>query len=341
MENVLKSKSQTLITGVYRTGSEYLSKLINTHPQISSTDYAVNIFRFSYNRYDPINEKSNYLKLLTDTNQRLKERYFYQFDFETLVEKLEKIPQITYGALYDLIMQEVYLKGEKIHWAEKNQLLWREIPLFIQMMRNPKTIHIIRDPRSVLASFKKYTNAPSPLYLGAIFNCYDSMKKANEYLKSLPSDQYLLVRYEDLAANPIQILKKCWKFIGVEESKIEIDPSTWKDAYGNPWFSNSSFHQNNVEDQFDSNKSIARWRGNLSQDEIDLTEFICFDYMQSFGYETKIKNDKNNVSPLFKKLAGNSELCMSYYERWSRGEGIQEFPSNPLDRANWETGSKK
>ena len=35
--------------------------------------------------------------------------------------------------------------------------MWREIPTFIGMLPNAKAIHIIRDPRSVLASFKKYT----------------------------------------------------------------------------------------------------------------------------------------------------------------------------------------
>ena len=51
------STSQTLITGVYRTGTEYLTQLVNCHPNISATMYSVNIYRFVEGKYDPINIK--------------------------------------------------------------------------------------------------------------------------------------------------------------------------------------------------------------------------------------------------------------------------------------------
>ena len=46
----MKSKSQTLITGSYRSGTEYITHLINSHPSISASMYQINIMRFAYKK---------------------------------------------------------------------------------------------------------------------------------------------------------------------------------------------------------------------------------------------------------------------------------------------------
>ena len=66
-------------------------------------------------------------------------------------------------------------------WADKTQLVWTRVPDFLDMFPNGKVIHIVRDPRNVMASFKKSTYAPEPAYISAAFNCYDSMKKGLFY----------------------------------------------------------------------------------------------------------------------------------------------------------------
>ena len=70
-------------------------------------------------------------------------------------------------------------------WGRKTQLVWRQIPDFLKIFPKGKAINIIRDPRSVLASFKKSTYNPEPAYLGAIFNCYDQWKKSLLYKKNI------------------------------------------------------------------------------------------------------------------------------------------------------------
>ena len=93
-------------------------------------------------------------------------------------------------------MCELYMNEGHTHWAEKNQLMWREIPIFIGMMPNAKAIHIIRDPRSVLASFKNYTRYAYPACLGSVFNSYDSLKTALEHQQYL-GESIKLVKFED------------------------------------------------------------------------------------------------------------------------------------------------
>ena len=64
------SKKQILITGVYRSGTEYFSHLLNQHPEISSTMYRINALRFINNKKEK--NKINYNKLINDLSKRLK-----------------------------------------------------------------------------------------------------------------------------------------------------------------------------------------------------------------------------------------------------------------------------
>ena len=68
---MINSKSQTLITGTYRSGSEFLTLLLNSHPELAATMYRVNLIRFVFQRYDPILKLNNLKAALLDTNKRL------------------------------------------------------------------------------------------------------------------------------------------------------------------------------------------------------------------------------------------------------------------------------
>jgi hypothetical protein len=330
------SKSQTLITGVYRTGTEYLTQLINTHREISATMYRVNVLRFIYNKYNPIEDEKNYTKALKELKERLQERYKLDIDINNIIEhiKLKKV-KLTYGYLYDLIMSELYLDENKSHWAEKNQLLWREIPQFIQMMPNGKAILVIRDPRSVLASFKKYTYAEKPLYLQAIFNCYDAMNYALKYKKVINKNKFLIIKYEDLAASPISEVNKIFRFLDIATVK-EININKFFDSYGDKWLANSSFHKNNNNKIFNINDSIHRWKKNLTTEEILMTELICHKQMLKFKYKTTSSSkDLNNISSMLNLFSANEDIISKVLNFLNEGIGIQEFPTNPLEKKNW------
>lgn len=327
------SKSQTLITGVYRTGSEYITQLVNCHPQVSATMYSVNIPRFVQGRYDPIGLPDNYLRALADIDERLGQRYQKSINVPALAAALERCGEVTYARLYDLVMSSLYLSGEKAHWAEKNQLLWREIPEFIGAMPNGKAVLVIRDPRSVLMSFKSYTYAPPPAYLGAVFNCLDAMQRAVRYASELPADRFLMLRYEDVAMDPQSAVEQVWRLIGVEGACDVHAQAGWVDAYGKPWHANSSFHDQDDAKPFDVAGSINRWRGKISDFELGFTEAVCGDLMAHFGYEACAK-------PADWLAAFRAEIhdpmVRAYYDVWSEtGAGIQAFPTDPLKPENW------
>ncbi len=327
-----------LLTGVYRTGSEYLIQLIDQHASVSASMYRVNALRFMVGRYDPISLIENQEKALKDLSERLLTRYKIKLNVENILEISKEEKLSSYEDLYDVIMSHLYVSENRRIWVEKNQLLWREIPDFIERMPNGKAILIIRDPRSVLASFKKYTYAAPPAYLGAIFNCYDSMKMGIDYLKDLGSNRFLLLKYEDLLHDVQREMDKIWDFLKVDRITVNEKHESI-DAYGKQWFVNSSFQENTQQTEFDKQDAINRWKKNLSIEEIMLTENICYDFMESYGYE-KANLEDNPLNSL--KLLIKDKTLFHYFQNWLLSKkGIQSFPTDPLKMENWEENVKK
>ena len=328
-----RSRSQTLITGAYRTGTEYVAQLMGCHPLLSVTMYAVNALRFVYGRFDPIADLSRAEAAVRAIADRVRTRYDFTVPVDEVLARLRAAPRVTYGTLYDEVMCALHLRTPAEHWAEKNQLLWREIPLFLDGMSNGRAVLVLRDPRSVLVSFKKYTYAPAPAYLGAVFNCWDAMVHADRYAKELAADRFLVVRYEDAARCPQAQAERIWSFLGLSGGADVGDRRRWRDAHGRPWHANSSFHSSGDAQAFDVERSIERWREEITPAELALIEGVCGPLMERFGYTPATGAADWNLAT---EAIGGDALIGAYLRHWQlTGEGIQAFPTDPLDPKNW------
>lgn len=307
-----------LITGCYRSGTEYVTQLLNNHPNLAAKMYTTNFMRYYFKKYDPIAE--NYLKLINNAYDTIKSRHKIKFNLKNVINNIDKP---SYGSIYDAIMSDLYINDEVKHWGEKTQLVWREIPQFLNMFPDGKCINIIRDPRSVLASFKKHTYAKKPLYLGAIFNCFDSMKHSVTYTNYYPN-KFLNVKYEDVLMNEEDELKKIFDFLGLSSDHDLTSRVGWVDTSGNPWKDNTEFGK------FSKTSSVNRWKKNLLTWEVDMCETINDKYMKKFGYERDIKP---NITITWKY--NKHPKVIEYLDLWRMNKGIQEFPTDPNDPSNW------
>lgn len=270
-----KSKCQILITGNYRSGTEYFTNLLNCHPRINASMYRVNYLRFIYKKYNLKTEKE---KLINDLSIRIFERYKIKLNKKSI---LKKIKNKSDGEIYDILMTNLYLKNDKDIWAEKCQLLWRDTAKFIKIMRNPKIIHILRDPRAVMVSFKKYTKYQPPAYLGSGFNSVDAMgsilKDQRRYKK-----KFICIKYEDLIEKKIDTMNKVYNFLNVKPFH-KYNHEKFKDAYGNKWIVNSSFEKKLKNPfHYDFKKINNIWKSKLSYEDINFVETICEKKYETF-----------------------------------------------------------
>jgi len=132
---------------------------------------------------------------------------------------------------------------------------------------------------------------------------------------------------------PEKWTKKIWKVLNLRPDQ-EIKQDGWKDAYGRKWHVNSAFHDNSDMRPFVVPEAINRWRRELNDEEVFLTEGVCGELMTEYKYD--LSRPKTDWPSAIKLFAYDGKI-MQHFRRWViKGEGIEAFPSDPLDPANWE-----
>lgn len=109
------------------------------------------------------------------------------------------------------------LKGEDAAWCDDtpiNVLYARQI---VEMLPTARLIHIYRDPRDVIASYADQRQLWAPNELEACAKWVVAiMHRWWKIRKTLPANQYIEMRYEDLVSEQKRHLKKVINFAGFE-----------------------------------------------------------------------------------------------------------------------------
>lgn len=324
------STMQVLLTGCYRTGSTYISHLLGNAPDFATEIHLTNFMRNCYGKYDPISEEEQYTSLAFDTARRVRLRSGRTVDPNAVIEDSKDGDEpVTYGGLYDAFMGRL-IEEDVSGWGEKTQLVWQEIPDFLEMFDGGKAILIVRDPRSVLASFKRFTYAPEPRYLGAIFNALDAMRSGREYETRLDADKFYVTKYEDIVREPHDEVELMLEFLGLPTDHDLLSQDGWTDQEGEPWQPNSEFASG---EDFDAEAAVNRWKKNLEPWEIALCERVTAAMMEAYGYEL---SDVSVPESEYLDIVESDAQIRSFFETWRRtGSGVQQYPRDPLEPENW------
>ena len=135
------------------------------------------------------------------------------------------------------------------------------------------------------------------------------------------------MKFEDLIDNTDSIIRDIWSFMGLDINH-DIKKNNFIDSYGDPWFSNSSFHENTHDDYFDKNSAKIGWRDRLEYEEVMLVELVCGNLMESFGYKKSIEDiDEDKAINLFK----NDTKIETFYSNWKNNRvGLKNFQRTHL-----------
>lgn len=337
-----KKINKILITGTPRSGTTLISQIVNNHKNISCIYDSLNYMRFAYKRYgeDRPDTIVGVFHLIDDLEKRINKRWNMTFKKEKLKRKVNTRGTWDYFYLYDEIMKMLVLKPNSTKiWAEKTTNVVSLIPDFLKGFKNGGVIHIIRNPYSVLNSWKKFTHAKGYDYLGMIFNLmysYDFfISNALNY-----GNRYFPIKYEQLIQAPAKVC-----LLLQEEFKLNpdidgmMDSSKFKDKQGQKWVGNSMFKEINgityhgedreMLDEFDyyiinkylgyQMKLLAYKEEHFSKECLISGEFLSF---------TDKEQDVFNSSEYLQR-------CKKHYLETNKG--IEEFPLNPLDADNWES----
>lgn len=154
---------------------------------------------------------------------------------------------------------EIEKKADCSHWVEdtpENFLRFKELR---DLFPNARFIHIFRDPRDVVASFRGFRW--SGYNIEIIAKRISSM--LNEWLKNkkvLPHDMYIEIRLESLGENTEKEFVRLYDFIGLPIS-------------------------GNINMLMPSKMHIGRWRKHLNSHELKIVTSILQPFLETYGYE--------------------------------------------------------
>ena len=281
--------------GVGRSGTSLLQSMLNAHSKIIFIPEISYIRRFL--KRNPIVSKELAKKLLL-ADSRLK-----RLDI-SLAKILSDTPgaEVNLWQVYLDILSKYRKKWGKPIIGDKDPRCIEIIPRLYQYFPRAYLIHIVRDPRDVIVSKTKAAWSKNRSIHNYIFANLVQMQLANSHAPLFGSN-YLIIQYEKLLQNPVEILSQlCQKL------ELEFEP--------NMLSFNKSAQELMAEDEYQWKKetlgplmqdNIDKWLGSLTPLQVGLIEDVLDHIFKTYDY--KKSNPKLFIyQKIFIKL-----LKMFYY----------------------------
>jgi len=311
------------ISGIYRSGTTLLARLLNAEAKIASASDPIRPFFNGYRSrleyelkgevtskyFRPLNDyykgNQNYLEKLVASNFseniEFKDPYLLRREIyeaampfsKSFAEALRKekrsvgIKWVDELNLYLRIIHSVYgSQDTKVIAFKEVWAIEMAFPLFNLYGKNMNLVSVIRDPRSILASSIKAAGNYPIVYLARQWRKHIMF---SYFLKQMFPKNVHLVYYEDLCKRPKEVYLETFSPImsNVGENITNIPKA--KSEEGKLWKQNSSFSTSTTGEIVPN--SLDSWRDTLNEDEIDWITYLTYQnfekkYIQTASHPT-------------------------------------------------------
>lgn len=337
-----------LITGMFRSGTTLLARMLNTHRDIVCASDPFRPF-FNYFRddvaqelgievdpYDPLGSyfaDEEQLKLFKEIQDLTLDRSFPSEEKDRLLDKVHShgnpfSPKIidnltdingsTFKEVYDDLLSYVpcyYGQGNEQWQATKEVWSTEFVSVLAKTYPEDKFIVVVRDPRAVAAS-KNVKDAKYPwLFLIRQWRKLAILAWVYSNYASF-KERVLLLKYEDLVEFPEDSAQKICDFLDICLDQRMLNPANFVDGKGEKWLQNSSYQNKKASFNTDS---VDKWKDILDEKVIKYIEQLCFAEMKLFEYKfySSDKIELGNellLNPPFIKVEDMADWIKEYYQ---------------------------
>lgn len=303
------SPEMVFVTGASRSGTTMLARMLGAH----STIKAFNELHYFGELWDPYDAKKKFsAPELSELAAVLlaRETSGLWGGQPTDVEKawgrrlVRDLPddRCTPQDLFGVVVQQIASDSSKSIACEQTPRNIFYARRLLELYPNARIVHIVRDPRAVLASQKNRWrmrqlgagHLPAsemlrnrvnyhPITMGQLWS------KATEAASELEGhSRFMLVRFEDLASEPEFNTRRICNFLGVPFEKNMLDVPRWG--------SSNVSHSNEIKGV--SSEVLDQWRTSLSKGEAALCEKVAQKMMTRFGYTPEFVGKSSALSTI-------------------------------------------
>jgi hypothetical protein len=271
-----------MIGGCPRSGTTLLRTMLNVHPEFAiprETRFVLEAWR----------RRTLFGDLRKPDNRRRLARWIFtsektqakrlRLDLEQTIERLVAAPP-TLGSLLAECFVMFSEKQGKPRWGDKRPLYALQIGAIFDLFPSAHFIHMVRDPRACAASGRKLNwydgnIVPTVQYWEASLRAVAAMRW------SLPADQLLEIRYEDLVCEPQATLERIFRFVGAASDEGTLERVT--DFHEREETLSPRFHPN-LKRPLDVSR-VSAWTKVLSSEEVAFIEETTAPLMDRWAYE--------------------------------------------------------
>ncbi|NES70501.1 MAG: sulfotransferase [Okeania sp. SIO2D1] len=285
------------LVGTPRSGTTLLQQILNAHSQIAIAPETNFMKKFWRKRrlYKNLSNDQNYQKLISDIVKKpvFAEMGLNADDFRQAALSITR----DYGSLFNLLLEKFAELKKTSIVGEKTPEHLRYIEMIYKFFPSALFIHIVRDPRAVVNSWRKV-----PWSSGNVIDDTRVWHRNMIFIDNLPAhikSSIMRINYEKLVLEPEQTLKKMCNFIGVEFEAQMLEFHTVNNNLVNvdrePW-------KVNIRQPLNP-KLINQWQSELSPSMIFDIEAVAWFQMIRLRYPLN--------TPLFKLLPKSLKIYFS------------------------------
>jgi hypothetical protein len=301
-----KSKSVRLdpifVIGYMRSGTTMLRLMINKHPDLFVPRESAYFQRLPMKYPDRMHQVQDIDKLVKSVpigsyGRLLDKEYFRKL----LQENLPAGNNVLLACLYQAYA--VSLGNNDVRWGDKKPQHWQFVYCLREWYPDAQFIHIVRDPRDVIASIEDYTRNKNvkltnqqyifngqllPSHIVLAWHWQYEFKTMSEQAQILGDQRYLMIKYEELVAEPSYHAERICHFLNCKTEFIDEMLKFREDAKNKKIRDDSSdsISPHNLETTKEVNQQrIGRYKATLTEQQIGDIEFICGDIIKEMGYE--------------------------------------------------------
>lgn len=271
------------VVGAPRSGTSLLARMLDAHPAIGLADELcffdiVLAARREVPELDSAERIERFLELLPHMDH-----VRYWADGPALIEaaaaRLRADPCPSYARFYRHLMEARAAALGARRFGEKTPWNVRHLEALEALFPNARFLHIVRDPRAVVASKRKLPRTSRDVVTNAVKWSID-VAAAGRWRDGSPARaaRLLEIRYEDLVRSPEPVLRRVADFLGeafdrsmlafAEAGALAFQDQPWREGVRRPLF----------------DSSLEAWRDEFTPAQVWLIQRLARAGMTRYGY---------------------------------------------------------